>query len=207
MNSKSLAAIAVCCLPWLPGCSSVAVPSERYFRLDPPAAAEGKEPGAGILRVFDLQLGRALDGDCLMVADGVRLQPRPLDRWIAPLDRLVTDALVLGLSRSGACVLVKGAVDPGAENWSLHGRIVEFAEVRGPNGPEARVVLELWLEAAGQLLFQGEFAAAEPLREPSADAAVAALSRSLHGIVGSVVQRMQQHSLFAAARPVPSPTR
>jgi uncharacterized lipoprotein YmbA len=194
-------------VPWFCGCSSVEVPSERFFRIDPPAAAVREQPGAGILRVYDLQLGRAIDGDRLMVADGVRLQPRPLDRWVAPLDRLVTDALVLGLSRSGACALVKGAVDPGPETWSLHGRIVEFAEVRGTAGPEARVVLELWLEAAGQLLFQGEFAAAEPLREPGADAAVAALSRGVHGIVGRVVERMQHDSLFAAARPAPSPAR
>jgi len=207
MNIHWLRLLAVCCLPCLHGCRSVEVPNERFFRIDPPASAADRQPGAGILRVFDLQLGRGLDSDCLMVADGVRLQPRPLDRWIAPLDRLVTDALVLGLSRSGACALVKGAVDPGPETWSLHGRIVEFAEVRGAVGPEARVVLELWLEAGGQLLVQGEFAASEPLREPGADAAVEALSRGVHGIVGSVVQRMQQDGLFAAARPVPSPTR
>jgi uncharacterized lipoprotein YmbA len=207
VNTNWLSAMVVCCVPWLVGCRSVEVPSERFFRLDPPAMAVGEQPGAGILRVYDLQLGRAIDGDRLMVADGVRLEPRPLDRWVAPLDRLVTDALVLGLSRSGACALVKGAVDPGDETWSLHGRIVEFAEVRGTAGPEAHVALELWLEADGQLLFQGEFAAAEPLREPGPDAAVAALSRGVHGIVFRVVQRMQHDSLFTAARPVASPAR
>jgi len=207
MNTNRLRAIVLFGALCMTSCSSVVVPSERFFRLELPEPATGTGPGAGILRVFDLQLGRALDGDCLMVADGVRLQPRPLDRWIAPLDRLVTDAFVLGLSRAGVCALVKGAVDPGPETWSLHGRIVEFAEVRGAAGPEARIALELWLEAGGQMLLRGEFEASEPLPGSGADAAVAALSRGLYDIVGDVVQRMQADGLFAAARPVPSPAR
>jgi uncharacterized lipoprotein YmbA len=192
----------------LAGCRSAAVPSERFYRLDLPPAAVGDPGRGGVLRVFDLQLGRALDGDCLMVADGVRLQPRPLDRWIAPLDRLVTDALVLSLSRARACALVKGGGDPGVETWTLHGRIVEFAEVPAATGSEARISLDLWLEdGSGALLFHDEFQAREAMPAPGADAAVAALSRGLHGIAGEVVSRMQQDGLLAAARPPAAPSR
>jgi uncharacterized lipoprotein YmbA len=200
MNTNRIAVALM--LGSLLGCRSVEVPRERYFRLEPPDAGAADPGRGGVLRVLDLQLGTALDSDCLLVADGVRLEPRPLDRWVAPLDRLVTDALVLGLSRSRTCALVKGGADPGRETWSLHGRIVDFAEVRTEAGSEARVALELWLEdERGQMLFHDEFQAREPLAAPGPDAAVAALSRGLQGVVGGVVQRMESDGLFAAARP------
>jgi uncharacterized lipoprotein YmbA len=185
----------------LAACGSVAVPRERIYRLEPPAAAAAAPLRAGILRVFDLQLGTALDSDCLLVAEGVRLEPRPLDRWAAPLDRLVTDALVLGLSRARVCALVKGSGDPGEETWSLHGRIVEFAEGRAADRAEARVALELWLQQDGRLVFHDEFAATEPMSGGGPDVAVAALSRGLQRVAGSVVERMAGAGLFAAARP------
>lgn len=192
------------------GCRSVEVPRERYYRLDPPAVAVDDPQRGGVLRVCDLQLGRALDGDNVLVADGVRLEPRPLARWVAPLDRLVTDALVLGVSRARVCSLVKGAADAGVEDWTLHGRIVEFSEVHDPAQSVAKVVLELWLEDQnGRLLFHDEFAAREPLGSPDgdADAAVAALSRGLQSVVSGVVQRMRSDGLFAAAAPFPRPSR
>ncbi|MEO6594880.1 MAG: ABC-type transport auxiliary lipoprotein family protein, partial [Planctomycetota bacterium] len=117
------------------------------------------------------------------------------------LDRLVTDALVLALSRTRACELVKSAADPGAETWALHGRIVEFAATRGTSGEEARIALELWLEADGRLLFHDEFAAKQPIAQPGPDAMVAGLSRGLQQVVVALVERMQAEGLFAAARP------
>lgn len=190
----------------LAACGSVEVPRERFFRLALPEVAAVDPQKAGVLRVADLQLGTALDSDCLLVATGVQLEPRPLERWVAPLDRLVTDALVLGLSRAQVCDLVKGAADPGDETWSLRGRIVEFAEVHDGDGERAHVTIELWLEGDGRLLFRQEFAATERLQGTGAEAAVAALSRGLQQVVGGVVARMRQDGLFAAARP-PAPPR
>jgi uncharacterized lipoprotein YmbA len=187
----------------LSGCSSVAVPTERCYRLALPSV-QAPDPGrAGILRVQDLQLGTALDADCVMRQDGVRMTPWPLVRWVAPLDRLVSDALVLGLSRARVCELVKGAGDPGAETWSLRGRIVEFAEAAADagSGRQARVTLELWLEAAdGRVLFHDEFAAAEPIAADDAAAAVEGLSAGLQQVTMALVQRMRAQDLFAAAR-------
>jgi uncharacterized lipoprotein YmbA len=186
-------------------CSSVEVPRERFFRLDLPAARSPDPGRAGVLRVQDLQLGTALDSDCLLVQRGVLLEPQPQERWIAPLDRLVTDALVLGLSRARVCDLVKGSADSGGENWTLHGRIVEFGEARHDGGAEARVTIELWLEERGVLVFHDEFRVAEPIGGPGPEAAVAGLSTGLLRVVDGVVERMQQRGLFAAARPlVPS---
>ena len=197
--------------PWfaafalLAACSSVEVPRERFFRLDLPIA-KAPDPGrAGVLRVQDLQLGTALDSDCLLIQRGVQLEPQPLERWIAPLDRLVTDALVLGLSRARVCDLVKSASDAGSENWTLHGRIIEFGEARTDGGAEARVTIELWLEEHGALLFHDEFRIAEPIGGKGPEAAVAGLSVGLRRIVDGVVERMQARGLFAAARPLSQP--
>lgn len=187
----------------LAGCGSVEVPSERLYRLQLPATTAPNPLRAGTLRVCDLTLGTALDGDRLLWQDGVRLEARPLARWVAPLDRLVTDALVLGLSRRRVCELVKGSGDAGPETWTLHGRIVDFVEADGPGGSEARVALELWLERDGELLFHDEFGAAEPLRaaDPAtAEEAVLALSRGVDAVVAEVVARMESLELFAAER-------
>lgn len=184
----------------LAGCGSVAVPSERFYRLAASAPAEPDASRGGVLRVQDLQLSTALDSDCLMRQLGVQLEPRPLDRWIAPLDRLVTDALVLGLSRARVCDLVKGAADPGAEDWALRGRIVDFAEVLEPAGAKARVALELWLEVDGRMVFQDEFVAERELAGGSADVAVDGLSSALQGVVEELIRRMRARDLFAMAR-------
>lgn len=182
----------------LASCSSVVVPRERFYRLDLPAAGEPDPARGGVLRVQDLQLNTALDSDCLVRQDGVCLEPRSLSRWVAPLDRLVTDALVLGLSRARVCDLVKSSVDPGTETWSLRGRIVEFAETDA--GSSARVTMELWLEADARLLFHDEFVAVEAIATPGPEGSVAALSRGLQHVVCDVVARMRGLDLFASAR-------
>ncbi|MBL8739184.1 MAG: membrane integrity-associated transporter subunit PqiC [Planctomycetes bacterium] len=184
----------------LAGCGSVAVPSERFYRLAAPAPAEPEASRGGVLRVQDLQLSTALDSDCLMRQFGVQLEPRPLARWIAPLDRLVTDAMVLGLSRARVCDLVKGAADPGGEDWALRGRIVDFAEVLEPEGAKARVALELWLEVDGRMVFHDEFVAERELAGGSVEVAVDGLSSALQGVVGELIDRMRARDLFAVAR-------
>jgi uncharacterized lipoprotein YmbA len=193
--------------PWLvgalavvAGCGSVAVPSEQFYRLELAAPSPPDPQRGGVLRVHDLQLGTALDSDSLLQQEGLRLSPRPWSRWVAPLDRLVTDALVLGLSRARVCDLVKSGADPGSENWSLRGRIVEFVEARTANGHDACVVLELWLEDGNRLLFHDEFTARQAIDGPGAEAAVAALSRGLQQVVDGLVGRMRERDLFAAAR-------
>lgn len=184
---------------WSGACSSVEVPVERYYRLDVPPVATPDTQRAGILRVQDLQLNTALASDCLQRMDGVRLWPAPLARWVAPLDRLVTDALVLGLSRARVCELVKSSGDPGGETWSLRGRLVDFAEA-GPDGQRtAKVTLELWLEQGPRVVFHDEFAVVEAIAQAGEEAAVAALSRGLSRVVADVVGRMRAQDLFAQA--------
>lgn len=191
----------------LAACSSVVVPVERSYRLELPEVQAPDAQRAGVLRVDCLQLGTAIDCDRLLQQQGLRLQARPLARWVAPLDRLVTDALVLGLSRARVCELVKSAVDPGGETWTLRGRIVDFAEGAGEAGREARVTLELWLEDGRGLVFHDEFAQRVPVVAP-ADAGetdvemmvVRALSAGLRQVVTDVVGRLHSTGALAAAR-------
>ena len=184
----------------LAACGAVAVPRERFYRLALPPVEAPDPQQAGVLRVHDLQLATSLDGDCLLQQEGVEVRTQPLARWVAPLDRLVTDAVVLGLARARVCELVKSGLDPGGETWSLRGRIVDFAEVRGEAGAMARVTLELWLEAGDRRLFHDEFTAVQPLGPAGPEAVVAALSRGLQEVVGAVVASMRQRDLFAAAK-------
>ncbi len=187
-------------------CSSVVVPTEQFYRLDLPPVAEPAADCGGVLRVQDLQLNTALASDHLQRLCGNRIEPAPLARWVAPLDRLVTDALVLGLSRARVCELVKGAVDPGDETWSLRGRIVDFVEVGAGERRRARVTLELWLEREQRVLFRDEFAVEEAIVAGGDDGAVAALSIGLARVTGAVVQRMRGLDLFAQARRERGPT-
>lgn len=202
MNGKHLAA---CALSLLAACGSVEVPRERFYRLSLPAAAAADPQQAGVLRVHDLQLATSLDGDCLLQQDGVEVRAQALARWVAPLDRLVTDAMVLGLSRARVCELVKAGLDPGGETWSLRGRIVDFAEVRGQAGAEARVTLELWLETGDRRLFHEEFSAVQSIAAGGHEAAVEALSSGLQKVVAGVVARMRERDLFAAAKAAEPP--
>ena len=64
-------------------CSSVEMPVERYYRLQPSEANTPDPMRAGTLRVHDLQLGTALDSDRLLFQSGVSLEPRRLARWVA----------------------------------------------------------------------------------------------------------------------------
>jgi uncharacterized lipoprotein YmbA len=188
------------CTLLLAACGSVVVPEERYFRLAALAAAEPDPDRGGVLRVLDLQLHTAIDADALLRQDGLRLRPWPLCRWVAPLDRLVTDALVLSLSRARVCELVKGAGDPGGETWTLHGRIVDFAEAAGATGRAAKVGVELWLQQGEQMLLHDEFRAEVALTAVSPEAAVDGLSSGLQQVASALVTRMRAGNLFALAR-------
>lgn len=185
----------------LAGCGSVAVPSTRYYRLQLPPVRSEPAMAGGVLRVADLQLGQALSGDQLLVGSGgVQLWPREFERWIAPLDRLVTDAVAMGLMRTRAFALVRGAADGGSEDLTVHGRILDFTELQ----PAAvgRVALELWVERQGRPVLHGEFVAAVPIAEAGAAGAVQALSKGLAEVVDQLLVRMRAAGLFALA-PLP----
>lgn len=181
----------------LASCGSVELPREHFWRLDLPAPAGGELPRAGTLRVLDLQLGNALSGDCLVRADGpLHLEPLELQRWVAPLDRLITDATILGLTRTRMFAVVKGAGDGGGEDWTIGGRIVDFSEHTGEPVGTGYAHFVFWLDRAGEVLFAEEFHAEVPLARPGAEATVASLSHALQQVLDELVGKMRAAGVF-----------
>jgi ABC-type uncharacterized transport system auxiliary subunit len=188
----------LCAASALSSCSSVEVPRESWWRLDIPVAAlSANSRDAFVLRVQDLQLGNAMSGDFLVIAHGPsKLEARELDRWVAPLDRLVTDAFLVGLSRSGAFSLVKGAGDGGGEDLTLHGRITDFAEHRNDDGSRAAVAsFSLWVEGRDGVRFADEFRGVAPIENQGAAASVKALSLALQQVIDQVRARIVLQAL------------
>lgn len=185
-------------LSLLAGCSSAELPREHYWRLELPGPAGGELPRGGVLRVDDLQLGNALSGDCLVRADGpLHLEQLELQRWIAPLDRLITDAVVLGLSRTRMFTLVKRAGDPGQEEHTLHGRVTEFAEQIGGERPVARAAIQFWIEGENGIVLADEIGAEVPLAGSGPEAAVRALSQAVQQVLDELVGRMRATGLLS----------
>lgn len=170
------------------GCGAVEVPRTQFYRLQMPTPVGGELPRAGVLRVLDLQLANNLAGDCLLVADGpVRVQSLELHRWVAPLDRMVTDALVQELFRTQVFARVLGSGDAGSEQLTVGGRILDFHQQRDGGANKARVALQLWLLQGDQQLLQQEFTAAAPLDTAAPEAAVKALSAALATVLDQFV--------------------
>lgn len=183
-------------------CGSVSVPRENYWRLDLPTRDAQKTVANAtstqrMLRVQDLQLGNAMSGDFLVVSHGPsRLSTCELDRWVAPLDRLATDALVLSLSRTGSFALVKGAGEGGAEDLTLNGRILDFCEHRNAEGERMAIAqFSFWLEGKEGLVFADEFRGASPIEGEGAEASVQALSLALQQVVEQVSLRIMLQAL------------
>jgi ABC-type uncharacterized transport system auxiliary subunit len=194
-------AMLLCAALALSSCSSVEVPRESWWRLDIPVAGlSANSRDACVLRVQDLQLGNAMSGDFLIIAHGPsKLEARELDRWVAPLDRLATDAFIVGLSRSGAFSLVKGAGDGGDEDLTLHGRITDFAEHRNDDGSRAAVAaFSLWVEGRDGVRFADEFRGVAPIEGQGAAASVKALSLALQQVIDQVRARIVLQSLSTA---------
>lgn len=183
------------------GCSSVDVPEDRFFAIEIPAAAAAA-PLVDVLRVADLSAVGAFGQDHIVITDGVRYAPRPLERWVVPADRMLTDVLVVALSRYGVAGLVVASSDPGSASWQLHGRLLEFAEVLRDGGNVARLRLELWLTAGDELLLRREFAAEEPVGGAGVEAVVAALSRCTDRVISELVAALRTLDLPGGDRAV-----
>jgi len=148
--------------------------------------------------VLDLQLANNLAGDCLLVADGpVRVQTLELHRWVAPLDRMVTDAVVQELTRTQIFARVLGSGDAGSEQLTVGGRILDFHQQRDGAASKARVSLQLWLLQGDRQLLQQELHADAPLTTAAPEAAVQALSTALATVLDQFVTAAMQTEQLA----------
>jgi uncharacterized lipoprotein YmbA len=167
-------------LALLAACGSAPLPQEHYYRLALPAPPRASQPLAGVLRVERPQVAATLASDMLMVADGdVTLRPYLFHRWAAPLEAHLADELVTWFSRSGWFAHVKGGMDAGGEDVTLHCRVLELCQTVQPGGWHGRVGLELRLERDGRLVRAVELLRVVPAAEPTTAAVVRALGAGM----------------------------
>ncbi len=191
--TRATAVLAVVMAIGLQGCGSVPAPELRFYRLDWPRPAGGELPRLGVLRVLDLRASAHLQGDALVLADGpVALHRSEGHRWAAPVERLVTEALIQGLGRSRMFAAVKDQGSAGGEDLLLDGRVLAFEPVRDDAGVRGRVALEVWIEQPGRAPLRREFQADVPCGDPTPAAAVTALSAALAAILDQLVGELRQ---------------
>ncbi len=200
---KSLISIfslmGACALVVLSSCGAVAVPDQHYYRLRWPQPSGGALLRAGTLRIAELELATTLAGDRLMVARGpVEMQPYQFHHWAGPLDELVADTLVAGLSRARCFQQVKSAGERGGEEFVLSGRVLDCHQVVDENGWHGLVTLDLRLVDAsdGRLYFQSELTSRRPVSRNDPAAAVLSISLALDEIVEKVLVECQQSGIF-----------
>ena len=190
-------------------CGNVTQPPVYEYRLAWPARSDSVPPVSrlGVLRIGEIQVAAALEGDRLRVASGpVRFQSFESHRWAAPLDRMVADVLAAGLSRSRRFVSVLTAADEGREDFVLSGRVLEMeqAALGDAWGGVASVELRLRESATGRTLFEQEFRSIHALRGEGPEELVAALSAAMGEVISEVASRcvadVSQADTLAAPR-------
>jgi uncharacterized lipoprotein YmbA len=191
-------------------CGAVEVPTERTYRLpatsEPARVAAGTNPG--VLRVQDLRLAAHVSAERLMVADGpALLRAHELDRWAGPLDRLLTDFLVLALRRTATFADVKGPLDGGAESNWLQATVRDFHYQRQGDELVAIVAVDVQLRRAADasLLVARELQARVPAKGSTPSAAVQALAAATEQVVAALARLCRELPADAPSEPVGEP--
>lgn len=190
-------------------CRAVEIPEESLYRLEPPAPAGGERLAGGVLRIGSFALAGSLSGDALMVGRSrVALQPFQYHRWVAPLDRMVADAVTVGFVRSRCFDLVKSEEDPGTEDLVLHGRVLDFHQEVTAEEWLGVVRMMVWLEdREGRCVFQREVHqwARAPERDP--EGGVVALSQAVAAVVDEIIAHMKEADVFRKLQPDAGPAK
>lgn len=203
--NRGLVSIATCAV--LAACSTVEVPDEHYYRIDPPRPRVADAAPLPGLRVERIAVAPHLRGDRLMVSEGaVLVRPYRFHRWAGPLDKLVEDALVTGFSRSGRFERVAGPADAplGAAGLLLRGRVLEMQQHVTGSSNVARVTLDVELvdRSRGAVVMRREVSRDVEVQEPAPEVVVAALSRALGSVVEEVLGAAGEYASAAQAVPM-----
>ena len=183
----------------LASCSGVAIPEENFYRLDLPQVRGVKSRSPDVLRVEGFELASSLSSDRVLVSENqVQLRAYEFHRWINPLDRLVKDYILVGLTRAKAFAEVKGPEDGPGETLLLSGRILDFHQVAIAGGWSGKVTLALRLEVASdrRVLFQEEFSRSVPMGDSTPSAAVIALSQATSQVLEHFLSRCTEVGVF-----------
>ncbi len=180
----------------LSACGSVHLPEQNYYRLLPPQALGAASRDQGyVLRVQSVRLASSLAHDRLMVSHSpVRLQAYEFHNWVSPLDQMVEDVLITGLSRQTAFLQVKDAGDGYGEDLCLNARILDFHQVQhnGQWSGRVSVAVNLCTSKDQHSLLQEEFSATVPMQGSDPDALVLALSSGLSTVMTDMVARCEE---------------
>lgn len=195
------------CVSWLAsGCTSVELEPVRFYRLGPAIVPTGDRPPTKVLRIDDFTVAPHLAGDRLVAVIGRhRLAPYRNDLWAAPLERLVTDAVIRGLMRSQRFVAVLGNRDAGRADLSLSGRVLNFEE-EGDGGSFkgfVQIAYVLREERSGRLLGQGSLAEKVAAPSDGPEYAVWSLSEALGKVLTRLAAIAERGADVSAARAPP----
>lgn len=190
----------------LSACGTVDVPQVHLYRLRPATVTAGFEHPSGTLGIGQITISSDLLGDQLVVRHGqVRQSTFEYHQWAAPLDRLIAEALEVGLSRTGCFDDV--LLDAGTHDVDY----VLDAHVRGFHGAvraggwvgEATIVFRL-TDSAGQTVLCTELTASRTVDRQDAESVAVALSFAIEGLIGQFLGGCETAGLFER-NPVATP--
>jgi cholesterol transport system auxiliary component len=187
---------------WAAGCG--AARPAKYYQLTVPADMSAASSANSI--PVTLQLG-LLTGSHLYREDrivyssaGQSMGTYEYQRWAEPPTEMIQDVLFRQLRASGRFRSVNMLRSNAHGDYVLRGRLYDFKEVEA-NPAVARVALEYELRSTktSEIVWSQFYSHDEPVGGKDVSSVVAALDRSVQGIVGQVRSGLEQY--FAAHPP------
>jgi ABC-type uncharacterized transport system auxiliary subunit len=181
--------LAMAALLALVACSPPTVPDMTYFRLPPPAAEVAQRAPTFAIPVDVSVFGAdGLYAEQAIIysadADGGTLHNYHYQLWIDPPARLLQRRLIGALRDAKAAPLVTDRLPASTDALRVSGLILRFDRAHGADGYAAKVVLQLRVERAGELLSERVYRAEAPANGDELKASVAAFGTALDRIYG-----------------------
>ena len=182
----------------LAGCGSVELPETAYYRLRLPPSAGGAALEGGRLGLHEIRVAPDLATDRLMVAHGpVRMRAYHYHQWSASLDRLISDALLTGLSRSGCFEDVFADGFSRDVDYLLDARVQAFHVEVDEGGWFGVAEFEFRVGTRdGQSLLRRELVSRQPAAAATPEAAVVALSSAVDALIDQLLGACEQQGMF-----------
>lgn len=201
------AALGSCLAGLLTSCGSVTLPETQHYRLQVPAPRAPAEIPIGRLFVREVRLAADLASDRLVVAASpVRVQFFRFHAWAAPLDRLLEDAFVAGLTRSAAFVEVHEDLGHATAptDLVLDALVRQFHLTPTTDGWCGEVLVDVRLSrTSGEVVLHREFFGRQPAAQDEPEAGVAALSSATTRVLEDVLSACAARGMFGAAAAEP----
>ncbi len=192
----------------LQSCGTVEVPDTTYYRLRLPPAAGGATLQGESIGIGAIRLSADLATDRLMVSEGpVRMHYYHYHQWAGSLDRLIGDALWLGLSRSGCFSDVVADAYSSDVDYVLDVHVHAFHLSVEDDGWHGHAAIEYRVSTPdGKTVMRREIESREPVAQHDPEGVVLALSIATDSLVDQLLGECERHGLFER-EPVATPAR